>query len=86
MNKYIYRGGKRTAREQATISVEKAYCDDKFNVMLDVSSTAAAMDALEAVVRGYEQLLGVPAHHILNVLATVMTVPCGRVERLEEAE
>lgn len=86
MNKYIYHGGTRTAKEHATVSVTKTHGDDKFHVTLDVSGTAAAMDALEAVVRGYEQLLGVPAHHILNVLGTVMTVPCGRVERLEESE
>lgn len=86
MNKYIYYGGKRTSGEQATVSVEKTPGDDKFYVTLDVSSTAAAMDALEAIVRGYEQWMNVPACHILNVLATVMTVPCGHVERLEESE
>lgn len=86
MNKYIYHGGKRTTQTKATISVTKTPGDDKFHVTIDVSSTAAAMDALEAIVRGYEQWMNVPAHHILNVLATVMTVPRCGVERMEEVE
>lgn len=86
MNKYIYHGGHRITREQATVSVTKTPGDDKFHVTIDVSSTSAAMDSLEAIVRGYEQWMNVPAHHILNVLATVMTVPCGSIEKLEESE
>lgn len=86
MNKYIYHGGHRTAKEHATVSVTKTHGDDKFHVTLDVSSTVAAMDALEAIVRGYEQWMNVPSAHILNVLATVMTVPCGSIEKLEESE
>jgi len=81
MDKYIYHGGNRTLGESATVSVSKSSDDDKFKVSLDVSSTASAMDALEALIRGYEMWLGVPAHHVLAVLATVMTVPCGQIEK-----
>lgn len=86
MNKYIYHGGPRTAKEQVTVSVTKTTGDDKFHVTLDVSGIADAMDALESIVKAYERYMDVPAAHILNVLATVMTVPrCGD-DGLEEVE
>ena len=81
MNKYIYHGGKSTEEGLATVSVAKMPGTDRYDVQLDFSSPAAAMDALEAPIRGYEQRLGVPAHHVLAVLASVMTVPCGQIER-----
>ena len=75
MNKYIYHGGKSAEEGLATVSVAKTPGTDRYDVQLDFSSPAAAMDALEALIRGYEVWLGVPAHHVLAVLATVMTVP-----------
>jgi len=83
MNKYIYHGENRTKEGSATVSVSKTAGTDQYDVQLDFSSTAAALDALEALIRGYEQRLGVPAHHVLAVLATVMTVPCGAGRRDE---
>ena len=82
MDKYIYYGGRRTLGEYAGVSLEKNHGNDQFLVKIDCSSTASGMDALEAIVRAYEQWLGVPAHHILAVLATVMTVPCGHIENV----
>ena len=82
MDQYIYHGGNRTITESATVSLQKSPGDDHFSVKIDCSSTASAMDALKAIVRAYEQWLGVPAHHVLAVLATVMTVPCGHIENV----
>lgn len=82
MDKYIYHGGRRTLGESAQVSLEKNQGNDQFSVKIDCSSTASGMDALEAIVRAYEQWLGVPAHHVLAVLATVMTVPCGQIENV----
>lgn len=73
----VYHGGARTREEQVTVEVHKEPGGDRFCQVIEASSTAAAMDALEALIRGYEQWLGVPAHHVLAVLATVMTVPGG---------
>ena len=82
MENYIYHGGRRTLGESAQVSLEKNHGNDQFLVKIDCSSTASGMDALEAIVRAYEQWLGVPAHHVLAVLATVMTVPCGHIENV----
>lgn len=82
MDKYIYYGGRRTLGESAQVSLEKNHGNDHFLVKIDCSSTASGMDALEAIVRAYEQWSGVPAHHMLAVLATVMTVPCGHIENV----
>ena len=82
MDKYIYYGGRRTLGESAQVSLEKNHGNDHFLVKIDCSSTASGMDALEAIMRAYEQWLGVPAHHVLAVLATVMTVPCGHIENV----
>lgn len=46
MNKYIYHGGKSTEEGLATISVAKIPGTDRYDVQLDFSSPAAAMDAL----------------------------------------
>lgn len=73
----VYHGGKRTQGERVTLEVHKEEGSDRFCQVIEASSTAAAMDALEALIRGYEVWLGVPAHHVLAVLATVMTVPSG---------
>ena len=73
----VYHGGKRTQGQQVILEVHKQEGSDRFCQVLEASSTAAAMDALEALIRGYERWLGVPAHHVLAVLATVMTVPNG---------
>lgn len=73
----VYHGGKRTQGERVKLEVRKEEGSDGFCQVIEASSTAAAMDALEALIRGYEQFLGVPAHHVLAVLATVMTVPGG---------
>ena len=73
----VYHGGKRTQGERVKLEVRKEEGSDRFCQVIEASSTAAAMDALEALIRGYEQFLGVPAHHVLAVLATVMTVPGG---------
>ena len=73
----VYHGGKRTQGQQVTLEVHKEEGSDRFCQVIEASSTAAAMDALEALIRGYEIWLGVPAHHILAVMATVMTVPVG---------
>ena len=81
MDHYICHGGRRTLGESAQVSLQKTPGDDHFSVKIDCSSTASAMDALEALIRGYEVFLGVPAHHVLAVLATVMTVPCGQIEK-----
>lgn len=61
MNRYIYHGGKSTEEGLATVSVAKMPGTDRYDVQLDFSSPAAAMDALEALIRGYEVCLGVPA-------------------------
>lgn len=73
----VYCGGKRTQQGRVHIQLHKEEGTDRFCQVIEASSTAAAMDALEALVRGYEVFLGVPAHHVLAVLATVMTVPGG---------
>ena len=73
----VYCGGKRTLGERVRLEVHKDEGSDRFYQVIEASSTAAAMDALEALVRGYEQWLGVPAHHVLAVLAAAMTVPGG---------
>lgn len=73
----VYHGGKRTQGERVTLELHKEEGSDRFCQVIEASSTAAAMDALEALIRGYEVWLGVPAHHVLAVLATVMTVPGG---------
>ena len=78
----VYHGGKRTQGERVKLEVRKEEGSDGFCQVIEASSTAAAMDALEALIRGYEQFLGVPAHHVLAVLATVMTVPCGHIENV----
>lgn len=75
--KMVYHGGKRTQPARVHIQLDKEEGSDRFCQIIEASSTAAAMDALEALVRGYEAWLGVPAHHVLAVLATVMTVPGG---------
>lgn len=75
--KMVYHGGKRTQPARVHIQLDKEEGSDRFCQVMQASSTAAAMDALEALVRGYEAWLGVPAHHVLAVLATVMTVPGG---------
>ena len=77
----VYHGGKRTQQAQVNIQLHKQPGSDRFCQVIEASSTAAAMDALEALIRGYEVWLGVPAHHVLAVLATVMTAPgAGRME------
>ena len=73
----VYHGGKRTQQAKVNIQLHKEAGTDRFCQVIEASSTAAAMDALEALIRGYEVWLGVPAHHVLAVLATVMTVPGG---------
>ncbi len=73
----VYHGGKRTQQARVHIQLDKEEGSDRFCQVIEASSTAAAMDALEALIRGYEVWLGVPAHHVLAVLATVMTVPGG---------
>ena len=73
----VYHGGKRTRQARVNIQLNKEEGTDRFCQVIEASSTAAAMDALEALIRGYEAFLGVPAHHVLAVLATVMTVPSG---------
>ncbi|MBM6896883.1 hypothetical protein H9X86_05815 [Pseudoflavonifractor capillosus] len=73
----VYHGGKRTQQARVNIELHKEEGTDCFCQVIEASSTAAAMDALEALIRGYEVWLGVPAHHVLAVLATVMTVPGG---------
>jgi len=73
----VYCGGKRTQQARVHIQLDKEEGTDRFCQVIEASSTAAAMDALEALIRGYEMWLGVPAHHVLAVLATVMTVPGG---------
>lgn len=78
----VYCGGKRTQQGRVHIQLDKEEGTDRFRQVIEASSTAAAMDALEAIIRGYEAWLGVPAHHVLAVLATVMTVPGGgKMER-----
>ena len=82
MDKYIYHSGNRTLGASATVSVSKSPGDDQFKVSLDVSSTASAMDALEAIVRCYSEWMCVPVAHILCVMATVITgCPSGQIER-----
>ncbi|OUN21607.1 hypothetical protein [Pseudoflavonifractor sp. An85] len=73
----VYHGGKRTQQARVHIQLDKEEGGDRFCQVIEASSTAAAMDALEALIWGYERWLGVPAHHVLAVLATVMTVPNG---------
>lgn len=85
MDKYIYHGGNRTIEESANVLVSKSLGDDCFRVSIDASSTSSIMDALEAIVRCYSEWLGVPAAHILCVMATVITgCASGQIEKMEK--